>query len=96
MKTRTQRLTELAEHLDAARSECLITWAYTVMKGQTNIVKEVTEDIELSLECFGEVDPPDQIHYLAGPNFDRNLVMYAITGDHDYLPDNRVDPHITF
>ena len=87
MKTRTQRLTELADRQDAARSENLITWAYRIMEGQTSIVKEVTEDIELALECFGEVDPTDQVHYLAGPNFDRGLVMYAITGDFHYLPE---------
>lgn len=98
MKTRTQRLTQLADRLDASRSDCLITWVHTVMKGQTSVAKEVMEDIDLQLEAYGEADPPGQAHYLAGYNFDRNLVMYHITGDSDWLPDHfeRPDPHITF
>lgn len=94
MKTRTQRLTELAERMDANASDNRIQWG--LQHGTGSVVKEVMEDIELHLAVFGECDPPEQEHYLAGPNFDRGLVMYCITGDDNWLPDHRCDPHITF
>lgn len=93
MKTRTQRLTTLADRLDATRASNRMEWAHLTC---TSIVQQVKDDLDMDFACFREADPPMEEHYLAGLNFHRGKVMYAITGDEDWLPVERCDPHITF
>lgn len=93
MKTRTQRLTTLADRMEANSAFNRMDWKRVAGE---SIVAQVKHDIDFSLHYTGEVDSPQEENYLAGPNFNRPLVMYCITGDHDWLPDDRVDPHITF
>lgn len=89
MKTRMQRLIELADRLDSNIMGNLEHWK--AHSGQS-VVNQIKDDLAMTMACYNEADPTFQEHYLAGKNYSQAHVMYAITGDDDWLPDQRVEP----
>ena len=90
MKTRTQRLTSLADQMEANIMHNLVE--YRSYSGES-IAQQVSNDIDMFLAMAGEADPICEEHYFAGPNYNKALVMYCATGDHGWLPEARDDHH---